>query len=199
MKTLIIWSRRLIFPFILIAAIVFVLTRDSGRMLKNSEQPEKTDKEFPAGQPQAPGKGNVAKEYSQQLDALKKSVDKDPKNLSHLTMLASMLMDGHNPKEAIQYFERARKLEPVNSSVLLDLSVCYAQTGNIDEAMKITNVLLTKDPKNSTALYNKGAIYARQGKRKEAEQTWKKLILVAPESHEAKNAVDALKQLGKME
>ncbi|MEI7906365.1 MAG: tetratricopeptide repeat protein [Bacteroidota bacterium] len=198
MKTFIMWFRRLIIPVILLAALYFVLTRDSGRVQKISEQSQKSDKEFPADHPAVPGKGNVAQEYSQQLDALKKSVEKDPKNVSHLTMLASMLMDGHNSKEAIQYYERARKLDPKNTAILLDLTVCYSQTGNLSEALNITNVVLNADPKNATALYNRGAIYGQQGKLKEAEQTWKKLIQVAPQSTEAKKAAESLKQLEKM-
>jgi cytochrome c-type biogenesis protein CcmH/NrfG len=198
MKTVIAWSRKLIFPLLIIAAIIFVLRRDSGRMMKSNMQSQQSDKPFPAEEPKAPSRENVAKDFSQQLESLKRSVEKDPKNVSHLTMLATMLMDGHNPKEAIQYFERVRKIEPKNIPILLDLTLCYAETGNMSEALNVTNAILNTDPKNPTALYNKGAMYAQQGKMADAAEWWKKLIRVAPQSSEAKQAADGLNKIGKM-
>ena len=198
MKTIIAWSRKLIFPLLIIGAIIFVLRRDSGRMTKSDVQPQESNKSFPAEEQKAPSKDNVAKDFSQQLEGLKRSIEKDPKNVSHLTMLATMLMDGHNPKEAIQYFERVRKLQPKNISILLDLTLCYAKTGNMPEAFNVTNAILIVDPKNSTALYNKGAMYAQQGKTKDAAEWWRKLINVAPKSSEAKQAAEGLNKIGKM-
>ncbi|NUN69741.1 MAG: tetratricopeptide repeat protein [Bacteroidetes bacterium] len=134
---------------------------------------------------QTPSKENVHASYTEQVGQLKRSVEKDPKNTAHLIALGQFLMDGHQDRDAIIYFERAAVLEPQNDSLLLDLAVCYANDGRPDQAMVVTERLLTKDRRNVRALYNKGALLASAGKKSDAAAVWKELLRIAPESDEA--------------
>lgn len=134
----------------------------------------------------APSKENVHSSYTMQIEQLKRSVEKDPKNAAHLISLAQLLMDGHQNNEAIRYFEQASILQPENDSLLLDLAVCYANNGRSDRAMEVTERLLKKDGRNVRALYNKGALLASSGKQTEAAAVWKRLLTIAPASEEAK-------------
>jgi cytochrome c-type biogenesis protein CcmH/NrfG len=134
----------------------------------------------------APSRENVHSSYTEQVEQLKRSVESDPKNAPHLIALAQLLMDGHQNKEAIRYFEQASVLQPGNDSLLLDLAVCYANEGRTDRAMEVTERLLKRDRRNVRALYNKGALLASSGKKAEAVAVWKELLKAAPDSEEAK-------------
>lgn len=142
-----------------------------------------------------PSKNNVTPTYNEQVDQLKHSVEKNPKNVGHLKALGRLLMDGHQPKEAIKYFERAATLQPKDDSLLFDMTMCYFNERQYDKALATTNKVLSYSPKHSQALYNKGVILAATGKTEEAEKTWKRLVAVAPLSDEAKMAKNHLSQL----
>lgn len=133
-----------------------------------------------------PSKTNVVSGFTEQVEELKRSAAKQPKNAAHLIALAQLLMDGHQNKEAIVYFEKAALLQPKNDSLLLDLSVCYFNEKEYAAALKITERILSRGKDVSRALYNKGAILATQGKKTEALSVWKDLLKRAPNSEEAK-------------
>ncbi|HLP16630.1 MAG TPA: tetratricopeptide repeat protein [Bacteroidota bacterium] len=143
-----------------------------------------------------PSKDNVDQMFVKHTEELKRAVEKNPGNTSHLRMLATLLMDGHKAAEAIPYFERAIRLDPKNDSLLLDLSVCYAETKKYDAAMQTTDRVLGHNAKNLTALYNKGALYATLGKTRDAARIWKQLRSLAPESKEAHQAQSGLTAIG---
>ncbi len=146
---------------------------------------------------ETPSKNNVNETYVQRVEELKKSVEKNPSNADHLSMLAALLMDGHQASDAIPYFERAARLQPKNDSLLLDLSVCYSMVKKYDAALEITDRLLHNNSKNLTALYNKGALYATLGKKEDASRWWKKILALAPASEEAKKAKSGLTAIGR--
>ena len=174
------------------AGIFFVVFRQSPKMSSESTEVVKNEtKEF-----LSPTKDNVQQDFKQQLAHLKTAVEKDSANVTHIMMLARMLMDAHNVSEAIIYFERGLKLNPKDTSALLDIAVCYAEIKQYEKALNVTNALLRIKPWNTSALYNRGAILATIGKNKEAEIAWKLLIAKFPESAESEKARTGLRQLG---
>ncbi|MDD8017470.1 MAG: tetratricopeptide repeat protein [Bacteroidota bacterium] len=175
-----------------LAVIVLILSRNLPTMEKSVETPanQSMAKEFTT-----PTKENVTPSFNDHIEMLKKSVKANPSNAFHLVTLAQLLMDGHQTAEAITYFEQARKIQPKNDSLLLDLSVCYFSEKNYAKALEITEKILLIHPDHSRALYNKGAIFATQGKKHEAAVVWRRLMKVAPQSEEAKKVKDFLAQL----
>ena len=136
---------------------------------------------------EAPSKTNVTPSFTQRVEELKASIEKNPSNAAHIITLAQLLMDGHQNKEAISYFERAAKLQPKNDSLLLDLAVCYFNEKQYDKAMQTTERILMMKKDHPRALYNKGAILATLNKKEEAAKVWKRLVQVAPNSDEARS------------
>jgi cytochrome c-type biogenesis protein CcmH/NrfG len=144
-----------------------------------------------------PSKANVSPTFNDQVELLKKSVKENPTNAAHLIALARLLMDGHQGKEAIAYFEKAAAIQPHNDSLLIDLSICYFNDHNSEKALSTTERILTFNKYNPRALYNKGAILANQGKFKEAAAVWRTLMKNAPNSHEAEQVKTQITQLEK--
>lgn len=134
-----------------------------------------------------PSKANVASSYTRRVEELKRSVAEDPANAAHMISLAQLLMDGHQIAEAIEYFEKASRLQPKNDSLLLDLAVCYFNRKEYEKALGTTERILAFDQVHSRALYNKGAIFAALNRKNEAVIVWKRLLTVAPNSEEAKS------------
>ncbi len=146
---------------------------------------------------EVPSKSNVSSSFTVRVEQLKKSVNANPANASHLIALAQLLMDGHSNKEAITYFERAAVLQPMNDSLLLDLSVCYFNEHLYDKALRITEKILAKNKYHVRALYNKGSILATINRTTEAVTVWKTLIRHHPQSEEARTAAGNISLLEK--
>lgn len=174
--------------------IFLILSRNTPRKYEYPEQtaPSKQSSEFTA-----PSKTNVTPSYSERVEMLKKSVAENPSNAPHIIALAQLLMDGHQNREAIQYFEKGAKLQPRNDSLLLDLSVCYFNERQYASALKTTEKILSLNPGHPRALYNKGAIYAAMNRNDDAIAVWKELLRKAPQSDEAKSVRGHISMLEK--
>lgn len=174
--------------------IILILSRNAPQKIEGADHSAPFDRstEFTA-----PSKTNVTPSYSERVEQLKKSVAENPSNAPHLIALAQLLMDGHQNKEAIRYFEKGEKLQPKNDSLLLDLSVCYFNEREYANALKTTEKILSLYPGHPRALYNKGAIYAAMNRNDEAVAVWKVLLRTAPESEEAKSVRGHISMLEK--
>ncbi len=170
---------------IVAGAFYIILFRNTPHFVK-TEKHDQPSTEPNAGEFLAPSKANVAAAFTEQVTQLKKSIEQNSSNVSHLKMLTQLLMDGHQHKEAIVYFEKAVSLQPHNDSLLLDLSVCYFNDHNYEKALQTTEKILKNNKYHSRALYNKGAILATEGKKTEAMNVWNVLLQRDPNSDEAK-------------
>lgn len=178
---------------LLIGAVISVL------LLRNTPEFSSTQKEpeMSTTPPvmEVPSKTNVTPSFTQQVSELKASIEKNPSNAAHIITLAQLLMDGHQNKEAIAYFEKAALIQPSNDSILLDLAVCYFNEKQYDRSMQATERILRMKKDHPRALYNKGAILATLEKKEEAAAVWKRLVQVAPNSEEARSVVGHLPAL----
>lgn len=178
---------------LLIGAVISVL------LLRNTPEFSSTQKEpeMSTTPPvmEVPSKTNVTPSFTQQVSELKASIEKNPSNAAHIITLAQLLMDGHQNKEAIAYFEKAALIQPSNDSILLDLAVCYFNEKQYDRSMQATERILRMKKDHPRALYNKGAILATLEKKEEAAAVWKRLVQVAPNSEEAHSVAGHLPAL----
>ncbi|MFZ4619396.1 MAG: tetratricopeptide repeat protein [Bacteroidota bacterium] len=179
---------------LLVASAVILVFRNMPEMTVIPPE-EKTTSAPPVME--VPSKANVTPSFTEQVDKLKQSVAKNPSNAAHMISLAQLLMDGHQNKEAVKYFEKAALLQPKNDSLLLDLAVCYFNEKDYSRALGITEQILSFNKTHSRALYNKGAILMTLNKKDEAVKVWKKLVKVAPNSEEAKTVSGHLPALEK--
>ena len=131
-----------------------------------------------------------------QVQALRTVVDRDPKNAVARAQLGNLYYDAGRFTEAIKWYAEALALNPKDASVSTDLGVSYYYNNQPDLAIRQLEHSLQVDPKHTKALLNLGVVRAF-GKQdlKGATEIWRRLVEIAPESPEGRQARQALESL----
>ncbi|MGB8062780.1 MAG: tetratricopeptide repeat protein [Candidatus Sulfotelmatobacter sp.] len=113
----------------------------------------------------------------------------NPNDINLLAGIGNIYYDAHLFPSAIDYYQRALKLEPANASVRTDMATAYWYTGNSDSAITELKKSLSYEPNQPNALFNLG-IVEWQGKMdvKSAVEAWQKLLDTNP-NYEGKDKV----------
>ena len=148
----------------------------------------------PAGAP--PGAAAPAILDETQVQALRNVVDRDPKNAVARAQLGNLYYDAGRYDDAIKWYGESVSLNPRDVNVSTDLGVSYYYNNQPDLAIKQLEHSLQVDPRHAKSLLNLGVVRAF-GKRdlKGATEIWRRLVEIAPESPEgrqAKQAIDSL-------
>ena len=131
-----------------------------------------------------------------QVQALRNVVDRDPKNAVARAQLGNLYYDAGRYTDAIKWYAESIALNPKDASVSTDLGVSYYYNNQPDLALKQLEHSLQVDPKHTKALLNMGVVRAF-GKQdlKGATEVWRRLVAIAPESPEGRQARQALDTL----
>ena len=131
-----------------------------------------------------------------QVQALRTVVDRDPKNAVARAQLGNLYYDAGRYTDAIKWYSESLALNPKDVSVSTDLGVSYYYNNQPDLAIKQLEHSLQVDPKHTKALLNMGVVRAF-GKQdlKGATEVWRRLVEVAPDSPEGRQARQALESL----
>jgi cytochrome c-type biogenesis protein CcmH/NrfG len=131
-----------------------------------------------------------------QVQALRNVVDRDPKNAVARTQLGNLYYDAGRYTDAIKWYSESIALNPKDVSVSTDLGVSYYYNNQPDLAIRQLEHSLQVDPKHTKALLNLGVVRAF-GKQdlKGATEVWRRLVEIAPESTEGRQARQALEAL----
>lgn len=133
----------------------------------------------------------------QQVAALTKAANADPKNVAARTALGNLYFDSERFDLAIPWYEAAFKLTPNDPNLSTDLGVSYLYTDKPDQAIAQFEKSIAADPKHLKTWLNIGIAKAMvKGDPKGGEAAWLKVIELAPGSDEAKRAqqgIDAIK------
>jgi len=129
--------------------------------------------------------------------ALEQSAKADPKNSAVRAELANLYYDAKRFDIAATWYEGALALDPKNVEVSTDLAVCYFYTNQVDRALAQLDKSLAIDAQHPKTLFNQGIVRA-YGKEdlKGATESWQRLVAVAPnsvEGRQAKQLLDGLK------
>lgn len=178
---------------LILTALILFRNREK-TVFPSSEKKEKSEHHL-----SSPAKENVSPSLLIRIELLKKKVAANPNDVYSIKSLAQLLMDSHKPDEAIFYFNKGLERQPTNDSLLLDLAVCYFNLKKYGKAMEATEKILKRNTKHSTALLNKGIILAVQNKNDSAKVVFKRVVSIAPNSNEAKQAEGFLVQLRKQQ
>ena len=143
----------------------------------------------------SPNKQNVTSSVIEQLESLKKEVEKNPNDILKLKEFADFLTAAHKPEEAIPYYEKILKIDPNNKEVLFNLSFIYNNKRDFIQAENCTKKILKLDPKDGQALYNLGAINASRGDKNKARDIWEKIVRDFPGSETANLAKSGIDKL----
>jgi Tfp pilus assembly protein PilF len=103
------------------------------------------------------------------IQDLQKAVEIDPQYYQAMMMLAQMYARKGDTK-AIEYFDKAAKLDSTSSEAMYAKSMFLQENGKLDQAIANYQKLIEQDPQNKDAFYNLGYIYYNQNELKKAYQ-----------------------------
>lgn len=131
-----------------------------------------------------------------QVQALRNVVDRDPKNAVARAQLGNLYYDAGRYPDAIKWYEESLAINPKDVSVSTDLGVSYYYNNQPDLAIRQLEHSLQVDPNHPKTLLNMGVVRAF-GKQdlKGATEVWRRLVEIAPESQEGRQARQALETL----
>ena len=144
----------------------------------------------------APGTPAPAILDEAKVQALRNVVDRDPKNAIARAQLGNLYYDAGRYTDAIKWYGESVALNPNDVSVSTDLGVSYYYNNEPDLAIKQLEHSLKVDPKHTKTLLNLGVVRAF-GKQdlKGATEAWRRLVEIAPDSPEGRQAKQALDSL----
>ena len=171
-----------------VAVCALALGATTGYLLRSPAPPaaavaQKTETAQPAasgGNPHSPEqmKALVQKRAAPMLAKLQK----DPNDAATLIELGNLYYDTRQMQDAVQYYERALKLQPSNARLRTDLGNAYYYQGDTTAALAQFEQALQADPKFADALFNIGMIkWQSQGDAKGAVEMWQKLLATNPD------------------
>ncbi len=191
---------------VLVAVIIIVILLPESDPLSEGAANPATG-EMPPGHPDTDQMGSgerqigaVKSSFMDEYKRLQAKVGQQPESdTSDVLVYARMLLDAHMAADALPLLQRYHRAAPDNIPVMLDLSVAFSETKQIDEATDMVHKVLAKDPENTTAMYNIGALYALHGQTVKAREAWEKLIRKHPKTPDAQRAMQFIGDLDKDE
>ncbi|HEY2120877.1 MAG TPA: tetratricopeptide repeat protein [Candidatus Acidoferrum sp.] len=119
----------------------------------------------------------------------------DPNNVALLTELGNIYYDDKQYPTAIDYYHRALKIQPADTSVRTDMATAYWFMGDADIAITEFNKSLGYEPTKANTLFNLG-IVKWQGKHDGpgAIAAWQKLLDSNPNYEEKDKVIQLIAQ-----
>ena len=133
-------------------------------------------------------------EAMQELTALQKSADANPKDAAARLSYANALHDARMLQQAIEQYRKYLESNPANPDARVDMGICYFDSGDPETAIKEMKQALTYVPKHQMALFNIGIVLMSTGKVKESQPWFKETIEANPSTETAKRAEKVLSQ-----
>ena len=100
----------------------------------------------------------AAPDHSADIDAMKKEIERNPKNVSAWTQLGNLYFDSDQFDNAIKAYQRSLELNPKNANVWTDLGVMYRRKGDPQKAIDSFDRAMQADPKHEVSHFNKGIV-----------------------------------------
>jgi len=185
-----------------LAVICLLVGITAGWLIRGSEAPAATPAETASTSASSttPGDSTTEAPTPQQLKhmadtqaaPLIEKLKSDPNNTTLLASIGNFYYDAQQYQTAIDYYQRALKVQPADTGVRTDMATAYWYTGNADTAIAEFQKSLSYEPNKPNALFNLG-IVEWQGKMDidAAVAAWQKLLDTNP-TYEGKDKVLAL-------
>ena len=171
-----------------LAVVCLLVGMAGGWFIRGSQSPATTPVANAATMP-ADAAGMNAQPTAQQLkhmaekqaEPLLVQLRREPDNAELLASIGNIYYDTQQFQTAIDYYERALKVQPTNTSIRTDMATAYWYLGNADQAISEFNRVLSYEPNKANALFNLG-IVKWQGKMdvNGAVAAWQKLLDTNP-------------------
>lgn len=123
-------------------------------------------------------------------------VARDPKNVQAWIQLGNDFFDSQQAQKAIEAYGRALELKPGDPDVITDQGIMYRALGQYDKAVASFDKANKAVPTHVQSLYNLGVVYAHDLKdSKKALDAWNRVIQIAPQSDQARQARQGIDEL----
>jgi len=119
----------------------------------------------------------------------------DSNNFGLLVNVGNIYYDAKQYPTAVEYYQRALKQQPNDTSVRTDMATAIWYTGNADQALAEFQEVLSYDPNKANALFNMGIVKWR-GKNEAAGAIalWQKLLATSPNFDERAKVEEMIQQ-----
>jgi len=119
------------------------------------------------------------------LAAIESEVRRDlqshPDSASLLYKLGLVLRQENKPKESLETYTKAAKLEKPNADQLRSVALDYVLLDDFDDAVHWLRIAISLDPRNVDVLYSLGRCFYSQSKYPEAKEMFLRVLQINPE------------------
>lgn len=134
------------------------------------------------------------KQVKKAIEAMDEVVKADPANAQNSALLASMLLEDGQTDRAKGIIEKLPE-DAVSIDMLLNSGITLMNKKQPGGAVAYFTKAIAKDPKSHLGYYYRGLAYLQENKSKEAKPDLQKVIELAPDSPEAKDAKEYVKSI----
>jgi cytochrome c-type biogenesis protein CcmH/NrfG len=121
----------------------------------------------------------MADKQAEPILAQLKNSPSDPRLLAEA---GNVYYDAQQYRAAIEYYDRALRVEPKNANVRTDMGTAYFYLGDSDRALQEFQTALKDDPKHGQTMFNMGMVqWQGKGDAPAAVATWEKLLKTVPD------------------
>ena len=122
---------------------------------------------------------HMADKQAEPILAQLKNSPSDPRLL---TEVGNVYYDAQQYRAAIEYYDRALRVDPKNANVRTDMGTAYFYLGDSDRALQEFQTALKDDPKHGQTMFNMGMVqWQGKGDAPAAVATWEKLLKTVPD------------------
>ena len=129
------------------------------------------------------------------IDTLKSALEIAPADAETLQLLINVLAASGREAESQQYIARLPQGQKVDPNILLNLGIEAYNKKDLDTALGKFDQVVRDHPDVPDTYYYRGLVYLNQGKNKEAAADFQKLLQIAPNHANAKEAKEFLDYL----
>jgi len=110
------------------------------------------------GPPRGPEAEKMMARVFEEVAALKRAVEKNPKDSQALNRLANIYQDAGKFDQAVEFYGKVLLLQPKAVDARTDMGICLREMGKSDEAIKQFRTSLQLDPKHWQTWLNLGVV-----------------------------------------
>lgn len=181
--------------------VLVILIVDSGNSstssnkLETDQQSQMPNDDIHQNLGNAPGSGNVSKEFKEKMSKLKTEYESNPSDTINSKEYARLLAAAHEPEKSVDVYNSILTIDPERNDIRLELATVYYNLQQYNNAKSEILKVYEEEPNSPGVQYNLGAIEAALGNIDKAKSIWQDVINKYPDSEAAEIASTSLKSL----
>jgi tetratricopeptide (TPR) repeat protein len=124
--------------------------------------------------------------------AIRRSLALDPNRIETWSLAATIFVDGHRPKEAVDAYRRILSARPGSPEAEWGLARALVQAGTDEEADAAIGALERKYPGRGDAHVLRGLLFERRGDPEAAKSAYREALAIDPASEPARRALSRM-------